>query len=88
VRNADIRRCAENPDILSSGPNVPNINPHGGGKPMIPKREVTVEDVIDTDIQVWKEDNADLGSSVEAEQLDLIETGEEEAITSTDYNDF
>jgi hypothetical protein len=40
---------------------------------MSPKREITVDDVIETDIQVWKEDNTDIGSSVEPEQLDFME---------------
>ena len=35
-----------------------------------------------------QEERADFGSSVEPEQLGLIEEGEEEAITSADYNDF
>jgi hypothetical protein len=43
---------------------------------MSPKREITVDDVIDTDIQVWEEDNTDLGSSVEAEQEELDFDGE------------
>ena len=41
--------------------------------------DVLVDEVIDVDIAVWKEDNADLGSSVEAEQLDFDETMTDEA---------
>lgn len=57
---------------------------------MSPKREVTYDDLVELKIDdmIEADHGADLGTSVEAEQLDLIETGEEEAITSADYNDF
>ena len=57
---------------------------------MSPKREVTYDDLVELKIDDMIEAHhaADLGTSVEPEQLDLIETGEEEAITSADYNDF
>jgi hypothetical protein len=52
------------------------VKPNIGGKNMTrfsPNKpfDVLVDQVIDTDLQVRKEDNADLGSSVEAEQDDF-----------------
>ena len=40
---------------------------------MSPKKEITVEDVVETDIRNWQEERADVGSSVEPEQLDFDE---------------
>ena len=50
--------------------------------PPIKSFDLLVDEIIETEIDRWVEEK-----QREAEQLDLIETGDEEAITSADYND-
>jgi hypothetical protein len=58
--------------------NAPNVMPNTSAgsswrNTMSPQKpfDVLLDEVIDTDIQVRKEDNADLGSSMDAEQEDF-----------------